>query len=67
MIERAVFPRKKDVMVICDVPVQAEIIRGDKYSSASNLGLLTSLRTGKLTNYTKESIKNEHGINSLDI
>ena len=66
-MDRAKYPKKKDVMVICDTPVQDEIKRGDKYSSSSNLGLLTSLRTGKLTNYSKESIKYEYGINSLSI
>jgi len=68
MITRPEFPRPKNVMVINDIPVQTEIKSGDKFSATSNVSLLTSLRTGKINNWSKEVTDNTYkGIKSTDI
>jgi DNA polymerase I-like protein with 3'-5' exonuclease and polymerase domains len=55
-------------MVINDIPVQTEIKSGDKFSATSNVSLLTSLRTGKINNWSKEVTDNTYkGIKSTDI
>lgn len=68
MIIRPEFPRPKNVMVINDIPVQTEIKSGDKFTAISNMSLLTSLRTGKINNYSKEITDSSYkGIKSSDI
>lgn len=42
-MNRAKFPRKKDIMIISDYPIQSEIDTDIPYSSASNLSLLSDL------------------------
>ena len=66
MIERTIPLRTKDVFLLNDVPVRTEIPRGDKFSSISNLGMLTALRKGKLDIYDTES-SNLPGITYKDI
>ena len=66
-IDRPKFLRRKDVMLINDTPVKKEIEEGDKFSSASNLNLLTSLRTGRVNPFNKVEIPNHTGIVSTKI
>jgi DNA polymerase I-like protein with 3'-5' exonuclease and polymerase domains len=68
MLKRPAFPKHKPVVVVNDIPVKREILSGDKFSEPSNLSLLTSLRTGKVS--AKSSATPTQGcypINSLDI
>ena len=58
--------KQKNVMLICDSPVANEIKSGDKYTSVSNMGLLTSLRTGLVNNFSKKP-STYKGIISTDI
>lgn len=68
MIERSKFPRPKTVMLINDVPVKSEISEGEKFSSVSNMNLLSSLRTGRINQYGKTKVDSTYkGINSIDI
>lgn len=68
MIIRPEFPRPKNVFLINDIPVQTEIKSGDKFTAISNMSLLTSLRTGKINNYSKEITDSSYkGIKSSDI
>ncbi len=68
MIERAKFPKQKDVMLITDYPVKSEITEGEKYSSISNMNLITSLRTGRINQYGKTIVDPSYkGINSINM
>jgi DNA polymerase I-like protein with 3'-5' exonuclease and polymerase domains len=68
MILRAAFPRHKTVMLINDFPVKKEIQEGEKFTAVSNLNLLTSLRTGRINNFTKIPVADSYkGILSTDI
>lgn len=49
MITPSKFPRPKNVLVLNDVPVKLEIENEQKFSSASNMTLLTALRTGRVS------------------
>jgi len=68
MIIRPEFPRHKTVMVINDIPVKSEIDSGEKFTAVSNMSLLTSLRTGKVNNWSKEQTDpNYKGIRPSDV
>jgi len=64
-LERAAFPRQKDVFIVNDVPVKVEITNGDKFSAISNLNMLTAFRKGGLDIYSET--KPEYNITSKDI
>ena len=67
MITRPKFLRQKDVMLVNDVPVKKEILDQERFSSASNLNLLTALRTGRANVFNKLQLTNHIGINSLNV
>ena len=67
MIYRPKFPKNKDVLIINDVPIKSEIIEGEKFSSVSNLGLLTALRTGRVNAYNKIPVEGYEGITGVDV
>jgi DNA polymerase I-like protein with 3'-5' exonuclease and polymerase domains len=67
MINRPSYPKQKNVMVINDVPVKSEVENEEKFSAPSNMNLLTSLRTGKVNNWSKTRNENHKGILSTDI
>jgi len=67
MITRPKFPIQKNVIVINDVPTQNEAAIGEKFSSASNLGILTALRTGRVNVYNKKPVENYKGVLSTDL
>jgi DNA polymerase-1 len=67
MLNRPLHPKQKTVTLIVDVPNKIELENEEPFSSASNLNLLTSLRTGRVNIWNKEAIPNFTGINSLDI
>jgi DNA polymerase I-like protein with 3'-5' exonuclease and polymerase domains len=67
MLNRPLHPKQKTVTLIVDVPNKIELENEEPFSSASNLNLLTSLRTGRVNIWNKEPISNFTGINSLDI
>lgn len=67
MIERPKFLPKKDIILINDVPVKKEIELEEKFCSASNLNMLTSLRTGRLNTFNQTPVKNHKGIISTKI
>lgn len=66
MLTRPLFPKQKNVMVINDVPVKNELENNEPYSSASNLNLLNSFKTGKVYNWSKTN-SNFSGIKLSDI
>lgn len=66
MITRPSFPKKRNVMLINDTPVRNEIDNDEPFSSASNLGLLTALRRGKVDSYARVA-PDYKGILSTDI
>jgi len=66
-IERPKFYKQKDVLLINDVPVKKEIEEEERFSSASNLSLLTALRTGRVNPFNKVRVEGFTGINSLDM
>ena len=53
MLERKEPTRPKDVMLINDIPVKTEVEQEEKFSSISNMNLITSLRTGKVNQYDR--------------
>jgi hypothetical protein len=68
MIIRPEFPRHKTVFLINDIPVKSEIDSGEKFTAVSNMSLLTSLRTGKVNNWSKEQTDPDYkGIRPSDI
>ncbi len=68
MLERDLYPRQKDVMLICDKPVSTEFNFEEKFSSMSNIALVTSLRTGMVNNYSKEPVASTYkGISESDM
>lgn len=67
MITRPKFPRQKNVIVINDVPTQAEAASGEAFSSASNLNILTALRTGRVNVYNAKPVEGYKGILGTDI
>lgn len=67
MINRPKFLRKRKVFVLNDVPVKKEIAEGEKFSSASNLNLLTSLRTGRVNVFNKIPIEGFTGIIGTEV
>ena len=66
-LERPQFPKEKTVVLVNDVPVRNEIENEEPYSSASNLNLLTTLRTGKVFQWSKNTDPNFKGIKQTDI
>lgn len=68
MLLRDKFPRQKDIFLLNDVPVQVELQSEEKFSSASNISLLQSFRTGHTNivntlprpNFTGISLQNIH-------
>lgn len=78
MLKREQNPKSKPVLIISDVPVKSEIVgftelRDDEiqvyhspWSASSNLNMLTSLRTGKVSPHSKVSPEFK-GINSYEI
>ena len=67
MLTRPKFPREKNVLIINDVPVKREIEDGEKFSSSSNLGILTALRTGRVNVYNSRPVNGYKGILATDI
>jgi len=67
MIQRPKFLRHKDVMLIVDVPVKIEVENNEKFSSASNMNLLTTLRTGRVNPHNSSQIPDFKGIISTNI
>lgn len=65
-MDRPKHVRKKDVTLICDVPVLKEIEDNRPYSSQSSLSLFLSLRTGKITPACPDN-KDFEGIPQTDI
>jgi len=61
-LQRPKFLRQKDVFLINDVPVKKELLDGEKFSCASNLNLLTSIRTGRVNTFNSTGISNHEGI-----
>ncbi len=61
------FPKEKPVLIINDVPVKMEIEYEEPFSSASNLGLFTCLRTGRINYYNSVPFPGFEGINLLDL
>jgi len=53
IMDRPYKPRQKDVLLVCDQPFNKEVEVDEAFSSIANTNLLTSLRTGRLNNYTK--------------
>jgi len=53
MLERSTNLRQKDVFLLNDIPVKTEIEQEEKFSSISNMNLITSLRTGKVNQYDR--------------
>jgi len=66
-LNRPKYLRKKDIMLVCDVPVKKELEWQEPFSSASNLNLLTSLRTGMADPFNHVKLEGHIGINSTDI
>jgi hypothetical protein len=54
VIERPRYPKQRNVMIVNDQPTKKELEEEEKFSAPSNINLLTSLRTGRVTNYTNE-------------
>jgi len=67
MIPRPKFLRHKDVVLINDVPVKVEVENEEKFSSASNLNLLTTLRTGRVNPHNTSPVEGFKGIISTKI
>ena len=67
MITRPRFPRQKNVCVINDTPTKKEAESGEAWSAASNLNILTSLRTGRVNSYNTKPVEGYKGILSTDI
>ncbi len=67
MIERPKYLRPKEVMLINDVPVKKEIELEEKFSSSSNLNLLTTLRNGRINTFNQTPVKSFKGILSTKI
>lgn len=66
MITRAKFPKKKDILVVNDVPVKSEIEKSLPYSATSNLNMFTALRKGTVDVYG-EAAPNPYPIKQKDI
>lgn len=66
-LQRPKYLRKKDILLVCDVPVKKELEWDEPFSSASNLNLLTSLRTGRTDPFNTLELDNHTGINSMDV
>ena len=64
---RAKFYRRKPVMIVNDVPVKAEVEAKERFSAASNLNLLTTLRTGRINPHNTSSVPGFKGIIATDI
>ena len=67
MISRPKFYRHKPIMLMNDVPVKVEIENKDKFSAASNLNILTTLRTGRINPHNTAPVEGFKGIISTKI
>lgn len=67
MITRPKFPIQKNVIVINDTPTQNEAAIGEKFSSASNLGILTALRTGRVNVHNRKPVEGYKGVLPTDL
>ena len=66
-LHRATFPKKKDIMVINDVPIRNEIEKSLPYSATSNLNMFTALRKGTVDVYGEAAAPNPYPIKQKDI
>lgn len=67
MLQRAKYPKKAKVLVVFDMPTKEEVKRGEAFTGASNLNMLTSLRTGRASVFNKMPVPGWVGITAKDI
>ncbi len=67
MITRAKFPKKKDILIVNDVPIKSEIEKSLPYSATSNLNMFTALRKGTVDVYGEAAAPNPYPIKQKDI
>lgn len=66
MLQRAMFPKEKDILVINDVPVKSEIEKSLPYSATSNLNMFTAFRKGTVDIYG-EDVPNPYPLKQKDM
>lgn len=66
MLNRPLYPKQKPVTLIVDCPNRIELENDEPYSSASNLNLLTALRTGRVNQWNTVKTPGFTGINAID-
>jgi hypothetical protein len=67
MLTRPKLPKPKNVLIINDIPFKTEVENEEPFCSASNLGMFTSFRTGRVFVHNSTPVINYKGISLKDI